>query len=426
MLKRLFLIFIFSLISRLTFSQLIEKVYKPYIHTAQLFKSGDQQGFPVWTLNSADRLQLEFDDLEGDVKSYYYSFVLCDYNWKPANLSPFEYTRGFTQNRITTYRNSSIALTRYTHYQAFLPDGNGLLTRSGNYLLKVYTDSDTSKLAFTKQLVVLEPKGTVSGQVVQPWSASLFTTHQKIRLSVNLAGINAFSAAQQVKVVILQNNRWDNAQRDIPPTYVRGNMLEFNTEDYGIFPGGKEFRWLDLRSFRLQSDRVDHAIYKNNSTEIFVKPDLDRTGQRYLYYPDYDGMFNIITYETINPFWQGDYATVYFTLVPPNGSPYPNRNIYLGGSFTDWGQSDTWKMNFNPELGVYQGKALLKQGYYSYEYLSVSKDNPSNRTDLEGNYWETQNRYTVLVYYKGFTDRNDQLIGYTSLNSRNDRPGFSF
>lgn len=426
MIRRLLLFFFFFSAIDSVKAQVVEKIYKPFIHTAQLYKSGDQQGFPVWSLNSSDRLQLEFDDLEGNVKSYYYSFVLCDYNWKPANLSPFDYTKGFTQNRISTYRYSSIALVRYTHYQASLPDPNGMPTRSGNYLLKVYLDGDTSKLAFTKQMVVLDPKASVSGQIVQPLSANLFSTHQKLRLSVNLGGLNAFSAAQQIKVVILQNNRWDNAERDIPPTFVRGNVLEFNTEDHAIFPAGKEFRWLDLRSFRLQSDRVDHADYTKTSTDIYVKPDIDRNGQRYVYYPDFDGMYNIMTYETINPFWQGDYATVHFSFATPNGEPYPNRNLYLGGSFTDWGNSDNWEMKFNEDKRLYEGTAFLKQGYYSYNYISVAKDNPNDRKDMEGNYWETQNRYVVLVYYKGFSDRNDQLIGYSSLNSRNDRPGFSF
>ena len=408
------------------FAQNVEKIYLPNIKTAQLFSYGNQQSLPVYTLNSSDKLELEFDDLEGSVKSYYYTFVLCDYNWVPVNLSAFDYIKGFTQNRITTYRYSSIALTRYTHYQAFLPDRNSVPSRSGNYLLKVFLDGDTSKLAFTKQMLVLEQKASVSGAVVQPFSAQLFNTHQKLRMSVNISGINSFSAAQQVKVVILQNNRWDNAQRDIPPTFVRGNVLEYNTENNSIFPAGKEWRWLDLRSFRLQSDRVDSAAYHKNATDMYVKTDIDRNGQRYLYFPDYNGMFNIISYESINPFWQGDYATVHFSLATVDGNPYPKRNVYLAGHFTGYELSDTWKMNFNTETGRYETSTMMKQGYYNYTYLCTDIDNPKKMTDLEGNYWETENSYTILVYYKSFTDRSDQLIGVGSINSRNDRPGFSF
>jgi hypothetical protein len=34
--------------------------------------------------------------------------------------------------------------------------------------------------------------------------------------------------------------------------------------------------------------------------------------------------------------------------------------------------------------------------------------------------------YTVLVYYRGFTDQSDQLIGIGRITTRTDRPGFSF
>ena len=423
-----FFIFILSCITTVNgFAQQVEKIYKSFIQTPQLFMYGNQQGLPVYTLNSGDRLELEFDDMEGSLKSYYYSFVLCDYNWKEVDLSPFDYIKGFTQNRITTYRYSSIALTRYTHYQAFLPDRNSLPTRSGNYLLKVYLDGDISKLAFTKQMLVLDQKAGVSGTVVQPFSPQFSNTYQKIRMTVNTGGLaNAFSAAQQVKVVVLQNNRWDIAQRDIAPTFVRGNMLEYSTEDRAIFPAGKEWRWLDLRSFSLQSDRVDSAQYKKDRTTIFLKTDIDRTAQRYVYFPDYDGMYNIVTYESINPFWQGDYATVHFSLTTAGGDPYLKRNIYLAGSITGYELSDKWKMNFNEETRKYECSAFLKQGYYNYTYISVDENDPSKRTELEGNYWETENSYTILVYYKSFTDRTDQLIGVGSINSRNDRPGFGF
>ena len=419
-------LFFFLLDGGIVKAQMEEKIYMSSIRTAQLFEYGNQQGLPVYMLNTSNRLELEFDDLEGNVKNFYYTFVLCDYHWKPANLSAFDYIKGFTQNRISTYRFSSIAFTRYTHYQAFLPEDNITPTRSGNYILKVFLDGDTSKLAFTKRMLVVEKKAIVSGEVVQPFTPQLFSTHQKLRFSANIKGLNTFSAAQQVKAVILQNNRWDIAQRNILPTYVRGNVLEYNAENLGIFPGGKEWRWLDLRSFRLQSDRVDSGAYTKSSTTLFLKTDIDRSGQRYVFFPDLNGMYNISTYETINPLWQGDYATVHFSFARPDGNPYTNRDIYLAGQFTGFQFTDQWKMQYDPETGKYSCSAFLKQGYYNYTYITVDQQNPGQRTELEGNYWETENIYTILIYYKSFTDRNDQLIGVGTVKSRSDRAGFSF
>lgn len=402
------------------------KVYMPNIKSVRFHVYGNQLALPIYNLNSNEQMELNFDDMNADVKSYYYSFVLCDYNWAPVDLSAFMYTKGFTQNRIATYRYSSIALTRYTHYQALLPEQNSIPTKSGNYMLKVFLNGDTSQLAFTQRFLVVDQKAVVSAQVVQPLAPQLFRSSQKIRFSVLLNSLNTFSAAQQVKVVILQNNRWDNALKDIPPTFVRGNSLEYTTENSAIFPGGKEWRWLDLRSFRLQSDRVDSATYKKTATDIFLKTDIDRTNQRYIYFKDLNGMYSVETYETINPYWQGDYATVKFSLAAPGDQPYAGKDIYLAGQLTNYEFNESTRMNFNTEKHVYENLQYLKQGYYNYTYIAIDKNNGNNRYELEGDYWETENTYTVLVYYKGFNDRTDQLLGVGKVSSRTDRPGISF
>lgn len=407
-------------------AQQIEHVYMDQIKTAQLFESGNQQGMPILVLNGGGKIELEFDDMDGDFKNYYFTFVLCDYQWRPTDLNPFDYIKGFIQNRIATYRYSSIAFKPYTHYQAFLPDQSSIPTKSGNYLLKVYLNGDTSNLAFTKQFVVVDSKAAISAKIVQSLNSQLFYTHQRVQFTTNIKNINAFSASQQIKAVILQNNRWDIAQRDIVPTFVRGNELEYNSESVGVFPGGKEWRWLDLRSFRLQSDRVDSGVYDKNNSFFYLKPDLDRSSQRYVYYPDYNGSFNIVTYETVNPFWQGDYATVYFSFIPPDGKSYSDKEVYLMGGFTQFEKLPKWKMSVNPRTGRYEGTALLKQGYYNYTYGVFDKNRVNQKEDIEGNYWETENSYTILIYYKSFSDRVDQLIGIATVNSRTDKPGFSF
>ena len=268
--KYLFFI-LFTIFSCTGFSQLPDVVYKPNIKCVRFHPYGNQEALPVYNLNSSDQLELNFDDLDANIKSYYYTFQLCGYNWKPVEISPFMYIKGFTQQRVTTNRYSSIAFTKYTHYQAIVPDRNTTITLSGNYLLKVFLDGDTSKLAFTRRFLVLDQKAAIGAKIVQPLTPQWFRTHQKIQFNANITGLNTFSAAQQIKVVILQNNRWDNALKDILPTFVRGSSLEYNTENNSIFPGGKEWRWLDLRSFRLQSDRVDHADYKKTATDIFCK-----------------------------------------------------------------------------------------------------------------------------------------------------------
>ena len=421
-----FLINLFIIFSYCSTAQVADSIYKTNIKSVRLYNAGNQISLPVINLNSADQVELHFDDMDANVKYYYYTFQICDKDWQPINLSQFDYIKGFTQLRINYYRFSSITFTRYTHYQAILPERNSTPTRSGNYLVKVFLDGDTSKLVFTKRLLVVDNKAVVAARVVQPFAPQYYRTHQRIEFNVNIKGLNTFSAAQQIKVIILQNNRWDNARTNILPTFVRGNSLEYNTEENLIFAAGKEWRWLDLRDFHLQSDRVKNAEYKKNSTEIFVRPDIDRSAQRYVYYRDLNGMYTVETTQSVNPYWQSDYATVHFSFSPPNSQPYSDKNIYLFGQLTNYAFTDSLKMKFNAEKGMYETQLFLKQGYYNYTYITVDKNNFADRSEIDGNYFEAENIYTILVYYKAFTDRSDQLIGVGTINSRTDNPGFSF
>src|ERR1700761_3204091 len=264
-------------------------IYSASIGSPQLYMAGNQMQYPIIRLNSTDQMELHFDDLDdGTVKNYYCSFVLCNEDWTPADVSEFDYVKGFSQVRIDNYTISSIALTRYTHYQAILPDPNAVPIHSGNYLLKVYLDGDTSKLAFTKRFLVVDNKVNIQSQLMEPINYEISKTHQRIQLKLNTTAVNPPNPLDQIKVVILQNDRWDNMLHDIKPTFYVNNSLEYNNEDI-VFEGGMEWRWVDLQSFRYQSDRVQGANYGKTATEILVHPDVDRSQKEYYFYKDYNG-----------------------------------------------------------------------------------------------------------------------------------------
>lgn len=403
------------------YGQIPEKIFDPNIKSVQLFPTGNQLGYPIIPLGAVQQLELHFDDLEVGVKNYSYTFQLCNADWTPALLSQFDFIKGFSQVRIGTYRNSSIALTRYTHYQAMIPDRNCVPSRSGNYILKVFLNSDTSRLIFTRRMLVVQENSTIAAQVQQPYNGQYFKSYQKIQFSVNLGNkVDVLNAQQQIKVVILQNNRWDNAITGIKPTFASGKTLQYNTESDALFPAGKEWRWLDLRSLRLQSDRIADARYTNTGTEVFVRPDIDRSTQRFNFYRDANGRFYLQPTESISPLWQSDYATVHFSFVPPGNRPFPGKDVFLFGELTDYNLDDSAKMQYNAEKGIYETSLFLKQGYYDYMYVTTDNDDPkhiASFAETEGNLWESENEYTILVYYRPLAGRVDELIGLTRLNS---------
>jgi hypothetical protein len=398
--------------------------YHSNIRSAKLYKAGDQTSFPMLWLNKDENLELHFDDLDADVKTYYYTFQLCNADWSPSMLRTFEYTRGFQNVRVTNYRNSSLSFVRYTHYQASIPDRNSSPTRSGNYLLKVFLNGDTSHVAFTKRFVVVEMKSSVAAQVLQPFNATLYNTSQKLQIGVQTdAKVQLFSPTD-LKIVALQNNSWLTAITIDRPTINRGRYLEYSDEAQTSFPAIKEFRWVDLRSFRLKGDRIQHLDAKRNATDITVVPDPARNTLPYVYYRDLNGSYTVETIDNPNPFWQGDYATVHFSYFPPGNKAIEGQDLYLFGEFTNYAADTTGRMTFNKDRGAYEKTLFLKQGYYNYTYatLPIDKKGYPDFSLSEGNYWATENAYVILVYYRPFGARADELIGFAALNSVFQRP----
>lgn len=396
------------------------------IHTVKLYKQGDQTSFPVIALGSPEQLELHFDDLDADVKNYYYSYQLCNADWTPSILTTFEYIKGFQNVRITTYRNSSLSSTRYTHYQAILPDRNSFPTRSGNYILKVFVNGDTSQLAFTQRFVVVDNKAKVGAQIQQPFNAQYFRSYQKLGIAVQLDSRIQVLSPQDIKVVVLQNKNWVTSLMLDRPTLYRGNYYEYSDEAITAMPAGKEWRWIDLRSLRLQSDRMDRIDTRKDTTLVWVKPEYTRSDQVYIYYRDLNGRYTMETMENINPFWQAEYGIVHFSYAPPGGRAFEGRDVYVFGEMTSYGNDNEGKMDFNAEKGVYEKTLFLKQGYYSYAYVTLPKDKKGypDFSATEGNYWGTENSYTVLVYYRPFGARADELIGAAFVNSAFHRSGF--
>lgn len=405
-------------------AQLPDHIYKPNIRTVKLYKSGDIYSYPVLVLNSGDQLELHFDDMDGDVKYYYYSFQLCNADWTPANVQSFDYIRGFQSNRITTYRSSSIVQTRYTHYQAYLPERNSAPTKGGNYLLKVFLNDDTSKLAFTKRMLVINSKTAVTAQVLQPFNGNFFRTHQRVQVTVSTqAGQISTFSPQDLKVVVVQNNIWNGASVIDRPTIFRGNYYEYSDEENTTFASGKEWRWIDLRSLRLMSDRMQKLADNdsNGRVDVFIKPDVERKEQLYVYYRDLNGIYTTENRDNSNALWQSDYAHVHFTYVPPGNRAYEGKSVYVFGELTNYEPNDDARMLFNNETGVYEKELYLKQGYYNYSYVTLTDKKQAgvqpSLENTEGNFWGTENGYMVMVYFRPFGARADELVGFTRVNS---------
>ena len=148
----IFLLIFSCILAKKVTAQWPDQVYSSSIQSIKLYKAGDPLSYPLIQLGTTEQLELHFDELNAGPKNYYYTLQLCQADWTPAVLQPYDYLKGFISNRIRNYRPSSLSQNRYTHYQLTFPESNSGPTRSGNYLLKVFLNDDTSKLIFTRRI----------------------------------------------------------------------------------------------------------------------------------------------------------------------------------------------------------------------------------------------------------------------------------
>ena len=397
-----------------------DSIYQNSIHTVLIHPVNKPLAIPVISLNEPTPLEISFDDFKSDYQDYYYSVELRNADWTAVNLSAFDYLQGFNQNKINKFSVSSIATQSYFHYQFNFPNAQLRPTQSGNYILKVFKNGNANELVFTRRFFVTEDQVSMAATVQEPFDAQISKTHQKIQFILDVKKIPFFQT-DQLNTAVIQNYRYNDAVSIAVPSFIRGNLLEYNSEDQFIFPAGKEARWLDIQNLRLRSDRVTDINSKADRAIISVKPDLSRASTAYYTFNDLNGGFMISNTESLQSENQNDYATVNFTYFPKDKIPFIGMKLYLAGALTNNILNKEAEMIFDPALGYYKKSLLLKQGYYSYNYVLREQNsfNPLNDfTETEGNHWETENNYSIMVYYRPPGARHDHIIGFGAVNSR--------
>ena len=88
----------------------------------------------------------------------------------------------------------------------------------------------------------------------------------------------------------------------------------------------------------------------------------------------------------------------------------------MNGDWTNGDFSDKYKLTFNESEMLYHLEIPLKLGYYSYQFLKKDKYGKSHFLTSEGSYFQTENSYQALIYYREQGARTDRLVGYKSVN----------
>jgi len=402
--------------------QLEDKIYKDHIQSVRLFPEGikfdSKLDAPVVSLAGGKPLILLFDDLAFDPELYSAKLIHCDANWEKSQLKDNDFLATFNEFNIQDYDYSVNMRIPYIHYRFRVPD----VTKSGNYILKVYRQRDENDVILTKRFLVYEDFFNIGASIVPPSQTQARAESQQINVVVNYSGAEVTNPATQIKVVMRQNQRWDNAKFLQKPSFMNdiSKMLRYEAFDgSNTFNAGNEFRYIDLRFTRATGLNI--ADLRVEPDAIFADGVIDtpRPEKAYSQYLDLNGQYLIETKDRPGGNFEieSEYMLMTFRLSVPQSS----KQIYLIGSLTQWGQMPASEMIWDDKLKLYTTSLLLKQGWYDYQYAYKEGDTFDTQP-FEGSYFETENEYEVLVYFRDLGSRYDQLVGYIYLHPNRRRP----
>ncbi|HFG0565280.1 TPA: DUF5103 domain-containing protein [Flavobacterium psychrophilum] len=414
MAKRVFLLFISILLMNSVIGQTISETIPPFNIKTVTFTQNTNNVIPVFKLG--EPFQLSFDDLFGTEEDYYYTIAQYNYNWTPTLLSKNEYLNGNDNQRIQDYENSFNTLQIYSHYRLNFPNNYTQITKSGNYLVSIFNSN--KEIIFTKKIIIYEELVDVPMQVKRARNVTDNKYKHNLEFSIKSNSILFQNPVQNVKIILLQNGKWDNAIVNIKPQYTIGNDLIFKYDKETQFFAGNEYLYFDNKEIRVATNTIAKVNSNTGLYNSHLYTDSARKYKSYSYYPDINGNFKIRNLTAQNNDIEADYSWIYFTLFAINAPA--STNIYITGMFNNNTISPENKMDYNTNKGVFEKAILIKQGFTNYNYTILdSQNNISDKDPIDGNFYETENQYTAIVYYRQNGELYDRIIGKGNANSTN-------
>ncbi len=407
---------VFLAFSTVMLGQIAETNPPSYIKTITFKGSQQESQLPI--LRLGEPLFLEFDALNGREEDFYYVIEHFNFDWTPSPLVKSEYLSGFDNQRIRDYENSFNTYQIYSHYTLRIPNDQtrGIL-KTGNYIISIWNDDD--QMVFSRKFMVYEEAVGVGVSIKRSRDVSMIEEKQSVDFVIANNRFNFNNPMETVKTLVIQNNNLYTAISYLKPQYILGNELTYRYVSESSFWAGNEYLYFENKDVRAANVGVQFIdlkeIYHNY---LFVNG--IRANRPYTYFPDINGNFVITAVDRTNVSIEADYTMIHFALQHPLLKP--GQRLFVYGNYNNYALAPENEMFLNEDTGLYECAFRMKQGFYNYKYVITESDGTLNEGAVSGNFWQTENNYKVLVYYKDLGARYDRLIGIgeaTSVNISN-------
>lgn len=414
MIRRLVFAFVASLSNNAIVSQTVTETVAPYNIKTSTFIQNQANVLPFFRLGES--FEFNFDDLYGNEENYYYEISHYNYNWTSSQLSKNEYIDGVDNQRIQDYENSFNTLQLYSHYRLNLPNKFTSITKSGNYLLSIFNNN--KELVFSKKFIIYEDLCEVPMQIKRARNIADNLYKHNLDFTIKSKNILFQNAEQNVKIILFQNGNWKNTIVNIKPQYTIGNDLIFKYDKETQFFAGNEYLFFDSKEVRAVTNTIANVDSNGGLYNTKLYTDTARKYKQYTFFPDVNGNFQVRNLNVLNNDVEADYTWVYFKLFAADAPA--DSNIYITGMFNNNVTVDENKMEYNKEKGIFEKAMLIKQGFTNYKYTILDKNSKVlDANEIDGNFWQTENLYTAIVYYRAKGERYDRVIGKGEADSVN-------
>lgn len=382
------------------------RIYDPQIKSLQAVVNQDWLSPAVMRLHGNDHLHVSFDELSHDYHRYIYRLEHCEADWTSSEeLFDTDWLEGFNDNVIEDFEHSINTTVAYTHYQLTIPNDKCRLKMSGNYRLHVI-DEDQGEEILTVEFMITEQAMNLSMAISTNTDIDTNLCHQQVSFGLKYGSLSVTDPQEQLQTVVMQNSREDNWRWNVRPSAVSQNGLEWNHRKELIFDGGNEYRKFEVLDPSHPTMGIDRISWDGEYFQAF--PFVSEPRPNYLYDEDANGSFYIRNSDNRENDITSDYVWVNYRLK----SPYMREgSVVIDGRWTTE-DPETYVMEYDEANKFYTTSILQKLGYYSYQYLWVTDNNMTHPLPSEGNFYQTENRYQVLVYYKGIGERTWRLAAF--------------
>ena len=382
--------------SLFTLHSQVQQIFDQNVRTLTLTVNDDPTLPPYLPFGGRQHLVIEWDEMSHNYKRYVYHIDHCDWDWQPTDgIFESDFLEGLNDQLIEDYEKSFNTTQIYTHYRLRIPDKQLRLRLSGNYRVRIYeedADRDEDLPVLEARFCIFENAAGIVAQLSSNTDIDFNRSHQQMTLSVGFGTLSVYDPQRELKVIVMQNRRWDSRIENLVPNVRRANGIDYTHNRQLIFPGGSEyhrFEILDVHRTATGVERIEWFEPYYHATLFAEKP-----ANAYSYIEDQNGVYVLRSSDDYDDATTAEYIVVHFFLQSPR---LQGGDVYVSGWWSGQTFNPDCKMEYDDINQEYHAAILLKQGYYSYEFLQ--QDGLTART--MGSFYETENEYQVLVYYRG-------------------------